>query len=317
MSVATESLPKVEWSGMIWFKGNIRKHSCCSWLAIQKGLKTKSLLHSRGIISAEACSFCGHTQEDEEHLFIHCSFSSHIWERIAVKFGVGHPRKPTIVEQMKEFLAACDHSKEGNSTLASLCFPAFIWHVWRERNNRIFNFCNKPWEAILNEVLNEVRAKAIFLNMDTSPILAAAWNLTANEKRHLPSMVQSRFSAIWDVIISSQAGYSVRFLKDSHRAGCRVRSAECRDPFEEAYLIILDAAQIRRVRCIWFDNASVRDGIKDLICSPWRSRMFSQKASKLFYDLNLSGTNSIELRAKSWIKLAPSLRSSNQWTRLA
>lgn len=62
----------------------------------------------------------------------------------------------------------------GNKTIASLCFPAVVWTIWRERNNHIFGSNSRHWESTLQSTLQQIRARASYLNFETSAPLAAA-----------------------------------------------------------------------------------------------------------------------------------------------
>lgn len=83
----------------------------------------------------------------------------------------------SIVEFMKESLNMRDASKEGNLTIAKLCIFSFIANIWQERNIRIFSNNSRAWQLILKETLAQIKIRAIFLNLDVTPTIAASWDL--------------------------------------------------------------------------------------------------------------------------------------------
>lgn len=63
----------ITWSNVLWIRGRINKHSVCAWLAIRNGLKTKSLVASRNIISNSQCVLCSNNAECSCILFLECT----------------------------------------------------------------------------------------------------------------------------------------------------------------------------------------------------------------------------------------------------
>lgn len=61
---------QVDWHDMVWFKGNINKHSSCLWHALHNALKTRSLLADRNILNDQLCVLCNGGSEDISHLLI-------------------------------------------------------------------------------------------------------------------------------------------------------------------------------------------------------------------------------------------------------
>lgn len=102
--------------------------------------------------------------------------SSSIWRQIAGKFSKNCLVGADLKQHLSLFLTSSGCDTEGDRTLARLCFAAFVWFVWRDRNYRIFRQEIKPVQCTLDEILNQVRYKIIFLNMELSAQIAAHWN---------------------------------------------------------------------------------------------------------------------------------------------
>lgn len=106
-----------------------------------------------------------------------CPFNKAIWNEIIKMLNVRYTRCSTIAEDLLTFINRCDQSYKGNITLFHLCFPAFIWSVWQERNYRIFINESKPWDKVLMHIVEQIRGKVSYLNLQISPTLEAAWAL--------------------------------------------------------------------------------------------------------------------------------------------
>lgn len=75
--------PLVSWHKVVWFSKNILGHSCISWMAVRRSLRTKDKLHSWGIIASSICSLCDQLPETLEHLLFECPLSNQVWAAIA------------------------------------------------------------------------------------------------------------------------------------------------------------------------------------------------------------------------------------------
>lgn len=174
--VQNQSMYPAPWLEMIWFDGRFQKHALCLWMDFQKGLKTRALLAGRNIISDTTCALCGGNQEDIQHIMKECSFSTYIWFEIAAKVSVFLQLQSNWIHQMQHFFSLCDASKEDNLFLAKLCAAAFAWNIWKERNNLIFRAEKRVKELVTKGIMQQVRSRAIFLNLDVSSSSSASWN---------------------------------------------------------------------------------------------------------------------------------------------
>lgn len=75
---------------------------------------------------------------------------------------------------MADFINSCDGAKEGNITLAKLCYQILLGIFGKNKILRIFRTKQHPWEMTSNRTLRQSRAREIYLNIETSDQLAAA-----------------------------------------------------------------------------------------------------------------------------------------------
>lgn len=90
--------------------------------------------------------------ETHEHLFFQCSFSFQIWNSILSRLKTSFR---TFYWQDILMLLRNKHSRLQLS-LASLGLASSVYHIWRERNNRIFKQTRKDINTILKETLDSM-----------------------------------------------------------------------------------------------------------------------------------------------------------------
>ena len=74
--------PKVYWRKLVWFSQCIPKHSFILWLAIQDRLSTQEKMIRWGMYNVNRCPLFLSENEDLQHLFFKCSFSTTVWDKV-------------------------------------------------------------------------------------------------------------------------------------------------------------------------------------------------------------------------------------------
>lgn len=95
-------------------------------------------------------------------------------------------------------------------------FPAFCWNIWQERNFRVFMQNHTTWEITLKGILDQVRTKAIFLNLDISPPLCASWNLPQPSLPQITDLITMKQNEpCWNLLIVIRDHESVGAFRES------------------------------------------------------------------------------------------------------
>ncbi|KAF6167935.1 hypothetical protein GIB67_027713 [Kingdonia uniflora] len=80
-----------------------------------------------------------------------------------------------------EWSAQNFQDKDGMVNLKKMAFNAFFYQVWMERNNRIFKKIETPHKVILFKLVDEIRVKAAYKDMELKDTpqaqVLANWNL--------------------------------------------------------------------------------------------------------------------------------------------
>lgn len=81
-----ESAPKVAWEKAVWFKYHVPRHAFHFWTTNLDRLPTRTRLVSWGLGNVTDCCLCGQQQETRDHLSVHCSIASQLWNMVFVGF---------------------------------------------------------------------------------------------------------------------------------------------------------------------------------------------------------------------------------------
>lgn len=152
------------------------------------------------MITDTTCALCNGSHGDYQHIFKDCPFSPSIWIEITVKFRISHYNYTSWIMHMQEFISFCDSSKEDSMILAKLCVASFAWSIRKERNNRTFKGESRTWELVLKDILLQDHSCVVFLRLNVSSFIFAAWNLPIFELQHSFSAVQGK-GRKWNLLI--------------------------------------------------------------------------------------------------------------------
>lgn len=191
--------------------------------------------------------------------------------------------------------------KDGDVTIAKLCFPALAWNIWRERNRRVFKSKERCWEFVPQEIVNQIKTHIIYLNMDLSADITAAWGLP--QRSPIIYKIRQPFCNNWDLFIFNQATCYRAVLKGENNI-LRSTQVSMDNTYEACIRIMKDTVEIKEYIIILFHSKIIRNAIKDLVCSPWTARLFVRKASHVLNSFNFKICDMFDPQAEHLLKLA-------------
>jgi hypothetical protein len=123
----------------IWKSGVPSKVSALSWQLLLDKLPTRENLRRRNILNSDEsrCVFCDLLVESASHLFLHCSFTEEVWYALTRWLGVVLVLPPSVPLSYAMFVG-CGSNKKRRKGF-SIIWLAFIWVLWKARNDRVFN----------------------------------------------------------------------------------------------------------------------------------------------------------------------------------
>ncbi|XP_026419465.1 uncharacterized protein LOC113315396 [Papaver somniferum] len=156
----SDHLVSQDWMPLVWFKKHIPIHSFISWISIHKILKTRNKLLKWGITADASCVLCGNAVESEDHIFHACMYSASIWQGLLLKHGYIKELESSWDEEIRW----CNQHFTGTScvtTIKKLVLNGFSYHIWRERNNRVFRATSNSQDQVSMLIVQHVRFKML------------------------------------------------------------------------------------------------------------------------------------------------------------
>lgn len=124
------------YSEWIWKGPTIQRASHCLWQAVLSKLPTMDNLQKRGQHLASMCYFCKNNCEFSEHLFFECPYSNWIWKEILSRLDL-HRSPKTLNLEIAELANNCP-KKGPILKLVRVLLRTTVWHIWKQRCERIF-----------------------------------------------------------------------------------------------------------------------------------------------------------------------------------
>ncbi|KAL0285151.1 UNVERIFIED_CONTAM: hypothetical protein Sradi_7181300 [Sesamum radiatum] len=148
----------VIWHRLLGGKFGIPRHNFILWLAFLERLSTLDRIWSSSM--GQQCVLCGGQQvETHQHLFFRCSFTKRCLEILKrnVRFSwLNMGWQTDIIWASRRWRGRHLLNEASRALLASI-----VYHVWSERNSRIFSDTASSAETVACRALEEVRLRII------------------------------------------------------------------------------------------------------------------------------------------------------------
>ncbi|KAF3610437.1 hypothetical protein DY000_02049813 [Brassica cretica] len=124
------------------------------WLANLNRLPTKVRLASWGLNIQTACCFCSNQDESRDHLFLNCTYTTALWNRIFERLN---PRRTAFLtwEELLSWLRVSAASAP--STLKKIATQSLFYNVWRQHNSAVHLNGFLPLQTTFNTIDREIR----------------------------------------------------------------------------------------------------------------------------------------------------------------
>lgn len=135
--VLRTSHERYHFHNLLWHQNHCPKWSCCLYKSLIGKLPTRDRLCAFGITQERICVLCNQGDESHSHLFFNCPFSRYIWNRCMLKLGLDGNSIGTLVDEARNIQMVFGN-KNKLYMLSRLVLAGSTWHIWKERNERIF-----------------------------------------------------------------------------------------------------------------------------------------------------------------------------------
>ena len=139
---------------VVWFKGEIPKHSFTMWVVNYDMLPTRSRLATWGMMVATDCPFCSSDVETRDHLFLKCEYGQDVWSEVFIRCQPPMLSFTDWSELLSWILSAATPELK---LLRKLATQVVIFHLWKQRNNLIHNHTSLSVSSIFHCIDKELR----------------------------------------------------------------------------------------------------------------------------------------------------------------
>ncbi|KAG5533435.1 hypothetical protein RHGRI_027563 [Rhododendron griersonianum] len=146
----------VTWWKVVWFKAHIPRWAIIQWLAVHGRLATKDRLQNWGLVPNTLCVLCSASLESHLHLFFMCPYSSYIVGQLLRICGY----RRGLISLNQEIDWASRHMT-GNGlqqSLYKMVLAASLYHIWLERNKRVFQGSQRDALSLVSVVKADIRS---------------------------------------------------------------------------------------------------------------------------------------------------------------
>ncbi|XP_060182114.1 uncharacterized protein LOC132611752 [Lycium barbarum] len=123
-----------------------------TWLHLLGKLLTADRLNKWGIEVEPKCSLCQSYDETQEHLFVQCSYTRAVWNRV-LQWLQMQSYQPATWEQHQLWIIKHASGKSQRAQVFKLLSTEIVHAIWIERNMRIFKKLSRNWEAVTKEIV--------------------------------------------------------------------------------------------------------------------------------------------------------------------
>lgn len=109
-------------------------------------------LNSHDKISPHWCVLCKDSNEFQGHIFATCFFSSGLWIEVLSIFGWIAPL-PSKANHLLAYMLDSHPSKKEKKILWMHFTRAIFWAIWMERNHRIFQDKELPFDRLFESIV--------------------------------------------------------------------------------------------------------------------------------------------------------------------
>lgn len=180
-------------------------------------LKTKDFLLQRNVACDSCCVLCNCTWETATHVMVHCPYSQEVWKSLLATLNLEPINCTNSFELLDSIILPLENQEKGLQTLGKLIFNAFIWHIWAERNGRIFRSKDTPSKAVVQKITQIICSRINYLGIALPQAVASHWNIAPSTSNTCPKMIL-RMIPGWRLSICSNNNQLVGILwTDIHK----------------------------------------------------------------------------------------------------
>ena len=144
-------------AGPIWKSKAPTRCKFFMWIAVHQRCLTADNLQKRGWPHSDTCQLCQAAPETCTHLFVQCSFSSRVWQRIRAWANADFPiPNPAFSTTDEWWLQARKRVPKNLRRDFDTVVILVHWKLWKERNCRIFENTSHSDELVFQGIREDI-----------------------------------------------------------------------------------------------------------------------------------------------------------------
>ncbi|GJV60792.1 reverse transcriptase zinc-binding domain-containing protein [Tanacetum coccineum] len=173
----------VNWSKVVWFSKCNPRMVFIMWMALRNRLQTQGRIMVWSNDQNLKCPLCKKVNDSHNHLFFECDYAISIWTHLKMKIDKGSfsNRWDELVDQYSK--SPCNNSI--GSILRRIVLSTTVYHIWKERNARIFTNERMDDKTTLKFIIDNIKLQHTGMKVKNSTNvqkIAAYWNISMNSK---------------------------------------------------------------------------------------------------------------------------------------
>lgn len=105
------------------------------------------------------------------------SYSQTVWTPLLATLNLNYISCDSPIELLDSILLCVSHQHQGLQTVAKLIFCAYVWHIWAERNRRIFKNQYNPASSVLHCIIQTLQSRLLYLGVSLPESVSCHQNL--------------------------------------------------------------------------------------------------------------------------------------------
>ena len=177
----------VRWYKVVWFSQCNPRMAFILWMAMKCKLQTQDRIRKWNNDPNMKCSLCNEVQDSHNQLFFECKYSKYIWSSLKKKMRKAWLTDSHSWDNVKEQFANAPCNNNIDSVLARITLATTVYHIWKERNTRIFTGEAVDEQVLLSIIVEKVKLQLLSLTVRKSPNtvkVAEEWEVVFKTPSH-------------------------------------------------------------------------------------------------------------------------------------
>ncbi|XP_020878678.1 uncharacterized protein LOC9300169 isoform X2 [Arabidopsis lyrata subsp. lyrata] len=226
------------------------------WRAVTRSLATADRLISRGLQINRICQRCKISEENISHTLFQCSFSLMVWRLVNIPSITINSFSNDCEENLNSLLDFYD--SQGSSRHQKLLPWWSLWHIWKSRNNFIFNQIRENPSKSALQAKTDIREWIETTGLNATPLHGRDTIIDTNWTRPPTHVIKCNYDAGFNSVSGHvTGGWIIRDSNGFSKCWGAATLHQARSPLEaegHALLFALQQTWLRGFTAVMFEG---------------------------------------------------------------